>query len=104
MHNTIYAKAITHYNLILYGRYLTKGNVKFLYKIVKKLYTGVTLCRCPGGTYRGTIFIKHMQAGSISFVAPKVKNKETVHIICESTDMHTPPLTGFDRVVVNILP
>lgn len=55
-------------------------------------------------TYKGTIFIKHMQAGSISFVAPKVKNKETVHIICESTDMHTPPLTGFDRVVVNILP
>ncbi len=39
-----------------------------------------------------------------SFTAPNVTRPEEIHIILEVTDTGTPPLTRYQRVIVNVLP
>ncbi|MCB0566419.1 MAG: DUF1593 domain-containing protein [Phaeodactylibacter sp.] len=55
------------------------------------------------GTYEGTIEIRDAGKQDASFTAPAGAGKgETLHIICEVTDMGTPQLTRYQRVVVEI--
>ena len=54
-------------------------------------------------TYPGTVEIKGSAKKNASFTVPKdAGERETIHIICEVTDSGTPPLTRYQRVVVNI--
>jgi hypothetical protein len=54
-------------------------------------------------TYDGTIKIKGIGKKKASFTVPNDTVKgETIHIICEVTDTGTPPLTRYQRVVIEI--
>ncbi len=54
-------------------------------------------------TYKGTIEIRDAGKQDASFTVPADAGKgETVHIVCEVTDTGTPPLTRYQRVVVEI--
>lgn len=55
------------------------------------------------GSYKGTVNIKNASKQQASFVVPgNAKKGQTVHIICEVTDTGSPPLTRYQRVIVNI--
>ncbi len=54
-------------------------------------------------TYKGTVKIEGADHQNASFVVPgDAKKGETIHIICEVTDNGTPPLTRYQRVVIEI--
>jgi len=54
-------------------------------------------------TYNGTIEIRNAEQQDASFTVPgDAGNGKTVHIVCEVTDTGTPPLTRYQRVVVEI--
>jgi hypothetical protein len=54
-------------------------------------------------TYDGTIEIKGVGKKKASFTVPTDAAKgETIHVICEVTDTGTPPLTRYQRVVIEI--
>lgn len=53
------------------------------------------------GSYDGTIEIQNVEKQDASFIVPGDANKgQTIHIICEITDNGVPPLTRYQRVVV----
>ena len=55
------------------------------------------------GSYDGTIEIRDAGKQDASFTVPGDAGKgKTIHIICEVTDTGTPPLTRYQRVVVEI--
>jgi hypothetical protein len=55
------------------------------------------------GSYDGTIKIEDDGKQNASFTVPDDASKgKTIHIICEVTDNGTPPLTRYQRVVVEI--
>ncbi|MBA7644061.1 hypothetical protein ES703_51797 [subsurface metagenome] len=55
------------------------------------------------GSYKGIVNIKNANKQQASFVVPgNAKKGQTVHIICEVTDNGSPPLTRYQRVIVNI--
>ncbi|MHC4643734.1 MAG: hypothetical protein ACYS32_18990, partial [Planctomycetota bacterium] len=55
------------------------------------------------GSYDGTIEIRDAGKQDASFTVPSDSGKgKTIHIICEVTDAGTPPLTRYQRVVVEI--
>lgn len=56
------------------------------------------------GTYLGTIKIENANAPSATFKAPVVQKEQTAHIILHITDNGEPPLTRYQRVIVNIKP
>ena len=57
------------------------------------------------GSYRGTVNIDNADQQEANFVVPdNAGGGETIHIICEVTDNGTPPLTRYQRVIVEILP
>ena len=56
------------------------------------------------GSYKGRITIENAGSARTSFIAPAVSVPETAHIILKVTDLGTPPLTRYGRVIVNILP
>ena len=54
-------------------------------------------------TYDGTIEIRDAGKQDASFKVPGEAAKgKTIHIICEVTDTGTPPLTRYQRVVVEV--
>ena len=54
-------------------------------------------------SYKGTVEIENSGKQDASFKVPGDAGKgETIHIICEVTDSGTPPLTRYQRVVVEI--
>lgn len=55
------------------------------------------------GSYEGTVSIKNANNQQASFVVPdNAKKGNTFHIICEVTDTGNPPLTRYQRVIVEI--
>ena len=52
------------------------------------------------GTYNGPLNVQTNSAGTISFEAPKTN--ETLHWILHATDDGNPPLTRYQRVIVNV--
>jgi hypothetical protein len=57
------------------------------------------------GSYRGTVNIDNADQQEISLIVPDdASNGETIHIICEVTDNGTPPLTRYQRVIVEVSP
>jgi hypothetical protein len=72
----------------------------------------------PDGDHISFLWFSYPEAGSYEepivkvvenlykfwFVAPKVKQKETAHIILKVTDKGSPQLSRYKRVIVNILP
>ena len=56
-------------------------------------------------TYKGSVKIGDSSKQDTSFTVPAdAKAGETIHIICEVTDDGTPPLTRYQRVIVEIKP
>ena len=54
-------------------------------------------------TYQGTVEIHNAELQNASFTVPgDAKKGETVHILCEVTDNGTPPLTRYQRVIIEI--
>jgi hypothetical protein len=57
------------------------------------------------GTYEGSIEIENATMETASLTVPGDAGEgETLHIICEVTDHGTPPLTRYQRVVVDVEP
>ncbi|WP_319231993.1 nucleoside hydrolase-like domain-containing protein [Draconibacterium orientale] len=56
------------------------------------------------GTFDGMIQITNPDANKIQFIAPEVKEPETIHMILEVKDRGVPALTSFARVVITVLP
>ena len=56
------------------------------------------------GTYVGEIELAQPKEVKTSFIAPTVKEPETIHIILEVTDDGVPPLTRYQRVIITVLP
>ncbi len=55
------------------------------------------------GTYDGWVKLNSGR-NSVGFVAPKVSEAKTIHLLMEATDQGSPALTSFARVVVTVLP
>ncbi len=54
-------------------------------------------------SYEGAVKIQNAEQQEASFTIPVNNSKETtIHIVCEVTDMSTPPLTRYQRVVVKV--
>ncbi|MFY0688556.1 MAG: DUF1593 domain-containing protein [Cyclobacteriaceae bacterium] len=53
-------------------------------------------------TYEGEIDLKGSDNQAASFVVPASSEGKTIHIVCEVTDNNTPPLTRYQRVVVEV--
>jgi hypothetical protein len=57
------------------------------------------------GTYRGQLpELKGTDEATASFVAPNVEEPQTLHVILMATDEGQPPLTRYQRVVVQVGP
>ena len=54
-------------------------------------------------SYNGTVKIRDAGKQDVSFTMPGDGEKgQTVHVVCEVTDNGTPPLTRYQRVVVQV--
>lgn len=56
------------------------------------------------GTYQNEISLSAIRGMKTSFVAPDVKNQETIHVILQLRNDGKPPLYSFRRAVVSIKP
>jgi len=56
------------------------------------------------GTYDGDIKLENSDKKTISFVAPKVKDKQTIHIILQLKDNGSPNLFSYRRVIITVEP
>jgi hypothetical protein len=56
------------------------------------------------GTYREKVPVLKSEAGKAEFIAPRVDQPQTLHLILSATDKGQPPLTRYQRVIVTILP
>jgi hypothetical protein len=57
------------------------------------------------GSYRGELpELKRANASRAEFIAPKVDEPQTLHVILIATDDGQPPLTRYQRVVVQVTP
>jgi len=56
------------------------------------------------GTYKGWLKLEQPDRSATSFVAPEVPLPQTAHIILQITDNGKPPLTRYQRLIINILP
>jgi Protein of unknown function (DUF1593) len=56
------------------------------------------------GTFNGNIDLGFNQKEEVQFIAPKVKEKCTIHLILEAKDNSTPALTAYERVIVTVVP
>ncbi len=56
------------------------------------------------GTYRGEISLRATDGLTTSFVAPEVKQAETIHVILRIFDDGQPPLCSYRRIVVTVKP
>jgi len=54
-------------------------------------------------TYNSTISIENSGKQQASFIVPKTNSKgKSIHIVCEVTDTNSPPLTSYQRVIINV--
>jgi hypothetical protein len=54
-------------------------------------------------TYPGTVEITHAESNSASLTVPEdAGHGQTIHIVCEVTDSGSPPLTRYQRVVIEV--
>ena len=54
-------------------------------------------------TYKGTVEIHDAEKQDVSFTVPyDVGHAKTIHVICEVTDSGSPPLTRYQRVVLEV--
>ena len=56
------------------------------------------------GTYDGFVELRMTKRNSAFFTAPTVSVPKTIHLICQATDIGLPNLTGFQRVIVTVMP
>jgi hypothetical protein len=56
------------------------------------------------GSYDQMVNIDHAQSKKISFVAPKVKQKCTIHMILEVSDRGKPALFSYQRMIITVEP
>lgn len=57
------------------------------------------------GTFQGNIKLDKTNQKNALFTTPiETKNDGTVHVICEITDSGTPPLTRYQRIIIDIKP
>ncbi|HUX57316.1 MAG TPA: nucleoside hydrolase-like domain-containing protein [Bacteroidales bacterium] len=56
------------------------------------------------GTYEGVIEINHGSLPKAEFIAPKVNEPKTIHIILNVKDNGKPILRAYQRVIVNVIP
>lgn len=56
------------------------------------------------GSYKKKIITDAQNSHGLWVIAPEVEKKETAHIILRVTDKGTPLLSGYKRIIVNILP
>ncbi|MCY3810803.1 MAG: DUF1593 domain-containing protein [Gammaproteobacteria bacterium] len=56
------------------------------------------------GTYRGRVELVPSGPGKATFTAPQVSTRETVHILLAVRDDGDPPLSGYARLVVTVVP
>ena len=56
------------------------------------------------GTYRGRVELVPSGPGKATFTAPQVSTRETVHILLAVRDDGGPPLSGYARLVVTVVP
>lgn len=54
--------------------------------------------------YKALVEVQDSDQMDASFIAPPVQKPETVHIILAVTDKGNPPLTRYQRVIVNVFP
>ncbi len=56
------------------------------------------------GSWRGEVELSGTEKPVLEVRAPEVGSAQTLHLILEASDAGSPPLTGFRRVVLTILP
>jgi hypothetical protein len=56
------------------------------------------------GTFKEMVETSNPRSTKVSFIAPKVNQPETIHMIFQATDRGTPPLTTFQRVIITVVP
>ena len=56
------------------------------------------------GSYKKKIITDAQNSHGFWTIAPEVQKKETAHIILKVTDKGTPQLSGYKRIIVNIIP
>lgn len=56
------------------------------------------------GTYNGEISVENKNRLNVSFTAPEVQQKETIHIILAVKDSGSPALTRYQRVIITVIP
>ncbi|HLU46797.1 MAG TPA: hypothetical protein VK116_01895, partial [Planctomycetota bacterium] len=56
------------------------------------------------GTYRGDVELVSREGIETSFLAPRVDEPMTIHVVLEVRDDGTPRLTSFRRAVVTVTP
>ncbi|RLD69480.1 MAG: hypothetical protein DRI98_10430 [Bacteroidetes bacterium] len=56
------------------------------------------------GSYKKMVSVDQPGGKKISFVAPKVDNPETIHMILEVRDRTTPSLFSFQRMIITVIP
>lgn len=56
------------------------------------------------GTYKEHLQFTKTDGTVLTFTAPKVKKPSTIHLVFEVTDIGTPRLTEFKRIIVTVLP
>jgi hypothetical protein len=61
-------------------------------------------CYPEAGTLKKKIITAAENSHGLWVIAPEVKKKETTHIILRVTDKGNPQLSGYKRIIVNILP
>lgn len=70
----------------------------------KNEYYALDVSGKDADSYRGKVTIKSADKPKASFVVHDDVNKgDTVHIICEVTDDGTPPLTMYQRVIMEFI-
>ena len=56
------------------------------------------------GSYEGMVEIANDDQSATEFIAPLVSKPETIHIILRVSDNGNPPLCGYQRIIVTVLP
>jgi hypothetical protein len=56
------------------------------------------------GSFRGEIIINDKNAEKVTFIAPSIVYPVEIHIILIVKDNGTPPLFGYQRIIVSVSP
>ncbi|MCX6327584.1 MAG: hypothetical protein NT144_13190 [Bacteroidia bacterium] len=56
------------------------------------------------GTFNGTVKINDQGKAKINFVAPEVREPQSIHIILKVSDNGNPSLCAYQRVIITVVP